>query len=498
MKLTGIVEDVFGGRTIFRGYATLRTLYKLSKEAEYQRKRNDERLPLIKDFLENSPFKFFPELIFALQFDDNDVLTKIKGEQQQGSIKLSNNSVIKKAKFQFQENNGNDPTTKVISIDFIDDEVAKKPLVRLDGNHRLSALEDIYKQESENGSLSTLLNMVVPFSILLQTKGNEAEKYESAFFYLINAKAKSLTTEENLKAIFNNPNFDNIEKQSLLGLEDISCLNDIIEKLKSKECNSFKIINDVFCGEIYTLALELSNLLPSSTSDEIFNALNYINELYENNEISKSLKFAYLALIAYKAKHDDKDTIKLCKWLNTTKINQIDFTDVKHLLKSYEKNFEKTYKVFVAMPYISHERVNDFNKLFKEVLAEISENQPYKLELIPIMRFRGEAQRIDARLIKCIKDCHIFVADLSECNSNVVFEIGLAEGNDKPIILIKSTEDKVKPPFDEKKEINKTEIPFDMDKLQYIPYSATGYYNKIKSIMKNHIPVILKERFGLV
>lgn len=498
MKLTGIVEDVFGGRTIFRGYATLRTLYKLSKEAEYQRKRNDERLPLIRDFLENSPFKFFPELIFALQFDDNDVLAKMKGEQQQGSIKLNNDFIIKKTKFQFQESNGNDPTTKVISIDFSNDQVAKKPLVRLDGNHRLSALEDIYKQESENGSLSTLLNMVVPFSILLQTKGNEAEKYESAFFYLINAKAKSLTTEENLKAIFNNPNFDNIEKQSLLGLEDISCLNDIIEKLKSKECNSFKIINDVFCGEIYTLALELSNLLPTSTSDEIFNALNYINELYENNEISKSLKFAYLALIAYKAKHDDKDTVKMCEWLNTTKINQIDFTDVKHLLESYEKNFEKTYKVFVAMPYISHERVNDFNKLFKEVLAEISENQPYKLELIPIMRFRGEAQRIDARLIKCIKDCHIFVADLSECNSNVVFEIGLAEGNNKPIILIKSTEDKAKPPFDEKKEINKTEIPFDMDKLQYIPYSATGYYNKIKSIMKNHIPVILKERFGLV
>lgn len=32
-----------------------------------------------------------------------------------------------------------------------------------------------------------------------------------------------------------------------------------------------------------------------------------------------------------------------------------------------------------------------------------------------------------------------------------------------------------------------------MDKLQYIPYSATGYYNSIKSIVRNHLPEIVKK-----
>ena len=37
--------------------------------------------------------------------------------------------------------------------------------------------------------------------------------------------------------------------------------------------------------------------------------------------------------------------------------------------------------------------------------------------------------------------------------------------------------------------------PFDMDKLQYIPYSSTGYYNDIKGIVKWNLPIIVNELF---
>ena len=66
------------------------------------------------------------------------------------------------------------------------------------------------------------------------------------------------------------------------------------------------------------------------------------------------------------------------------------------------------------MPYISHARVNEYNKLFKEVLSEISKVINHGLELIPIMRFRGPSQRIDRHLIEKIKECDIFMAGLSE------------------------------------------------------------------------------------
>ena len=55
------------------------------------------------------------------------------------------------------------------------------------------------------------------------------------------------------------------------------------------------------------------------------------------------------------------------------------------------------------------------------------------------------------------------------------------------MLLIRSNND-AKPDrvFVENEEYVKSggRVPFDMDKLQYIPYSATGYYNSIKSIIK--------------
>lgn len=128
-------------------------------------------------------------------------------------------------------------------------------------------------------------------------------------------------------------------------------------------------------------------------------------------------------------------------------------------------------------------------------MTEISKKVNYGLELIPIMRFRGASQRIDSRLINMIKKCDIFIGDLTTCNDNVIFEVGLAEGSGKKILLIKAVEeDTDKIPFDEATKLDKgVIIPFDMDKLQYIPYSNSGYYNSIKGIMRNNIPVIVEQ-----
>ena len=51
MKLTGIIEDVFRGVTIFRGYATLKTLARLSASTSYQRDKDPDRIDAIKDYI---------------------------------------------------------------------------------------------------------------------------------------------------------------------------------------------------------------------------------------------------------------------------------------------------------------------------------------------------------------------------------------------------------------------------------------------------------------
>lgn len=498
VKLTGIIEDTFKGCTLFRGYATLRTLYKLSEPGKYQREEEKKRLPEILKFLSDSKFVFFPELIFAWQIDEPDFLQKIKYEQEQGTINLNNEAQIKKAKFTFsRESVEEDPPTKVMSIFLPEQLVDQHPLKRIDGNHRLSSLKEVFENEISSNTRNPILNTVVPFSILLQTENEESQKQEAAFFYLINSKSKALTTEENLRAILSNNNFDLIEKESLLGLNEkkLDILNDIITFVKNE---NFKVIKDVFNNEIYSISSKILTQLSNPKLDQIKDSIEYIDELYAKNDIDKSsFPFVYEALIIYGATNSKEDTKKFKKWLEETKINVTRFNDVSSLLKSYEENFNKVLNVFVAMPYISHARVNDFNKLFKEVLAEISDNKPYKLQLIPIMRFRGEAQRIDQRLIQKIKECDIFIADITGCNTNVIFEIGLAEGNGKPIILINEENDRKEKPFDEAKLDTKKQIPFDMDKMQWIPYSASGYYNSIKKIMKRNISEILKQNFGL-
>lgn len=495
MKLTGIIEQVFGSRKVFRGYATMRTLVSMSKPSEYQRKLEESRLEEILSYLNNSPFKFFPELIFAWQMPDNEVLNKLCYTQQTGKISRMTEAgfTITKSKFVMQDAiDGNNPTTKVITIEFSDELIALKPLSRLDGNHRLSALEASIREEEENGVRDDTGNMVVPFSIiLLSPEENVASKIESAMFYLINSKAKPLTSEESLRSIFENDRFDNTEKNMLLSIDtDMqSRLTKLVQFLKLANMD---LVKEVFNDEIYSLAMHLSinkNISVKQLSDAIIS----INLLFRESNNSYKNPNIYKAFILYKAGNQSSLFEKFKKWIDESHLSNLDKLDATEIIGVYEELHKKhSLKVFVAMPYISFKRVNEFNTLFKEILQELTNDGPYNFELIPIMRFRGESQRIDARLIKCIRECDVFIADLTTNNDNVIFEIGMAEGLQKPMLLIKAEEDTDKMAFEEYKE--DSQIPFDMDKLQYIPYSNSGYYNDIKSIVKNNLRAILLDK----
>ena len=96
MKLTGIIEDVFRGVTIFRGYATLKTLAKLSASTNYQRSHNHDRIGDIRRYMSESQFLFFPELILGWQIEDIEAIRKIKEDESASSILIENGIKIKK------------------------------------------------------------------------------------------------------------------------------------------------------------------------------------------------------------------------------------------------------------------------------------------------------------------------------------------------------------------------------------------------------------------
>ena len=490
MKLKGLIEEVFRGVTILRGYATLGTLAKLSIPQNYQRSQDVDRVNKIKEYMNSSSFVFFPELILGWQIEDNLVVRRIKEDRNFRNITEHNNIRFKK---KTTEQDG--VTSQELTIE-IPENIDSAIFNRIDGNHRLGVLDEILN----NADNSPLLDMVVPYSIIIQAKNNESEKYEAAYFYLINSKAKPLTSDENLKSLLNQSTFTDSEKESLIGLDSnqIQYLVAITDYLKRHQLD---FINDKFNNEIYCMAytlilqiIEKDTLYTDEIFNKIINAIKYIDCLYIKDDIKYPQQDVLLALII-------KQYIQPCllgkfiDWINNNELGTIEHISYDNIIKVYDNiHRQRAYQVFVAMPYISHARVNEYNKLFKEVLSEISKKVNYGLELIPIMRFRGPSQRIDRRLIEKIKECDIFIGDLTTCNDNVIFEVGLAEGSGKKILLIKAEEDTDNIPFDEATKLDKgTIIPFDMDKLQYIPYSNSGYYNSIKSIMKNNIPAIVEQ-----
>lgn len=501
MKLTGIIEDVFRGVTIFRGYATLKTLAKLSTSTNYQRSHNTDRINDIRRYMDESQFLFFPELILGWQIEDIDAIRKIKEDESASRITIENGIKIKKARFKFKGVvDGEEPTTKVVTVE-IPKSVSSPIWNRIDGNHRLVAVDKILTGDAKN-DLGDICNQVVPFSLIIQTKdvNNEATKREAAFFYLINSKAKPLTTDENLRAILKDDLFSSIEKQSLLMLNEVQIQYiDALGKILAD--NNTDFLTEVFHKHYYSFSVALvrsiihdNEIYEEDKLIHMHNAVKYVNSVFITQKIKKPTSNILLALtLVYQTKNNVFETF--LEWINKNEVGNIHDIFYEHIVTLFDNiHKQRAYKVFVAMPYISHKRVNEFNSLFKEVLSEISKKTGFGLELIPIMRFRGESQRIDYRLIEKIKECDIFIGDLTTVNDNVIFEIGLAEGCNKKILLIKSEEDTKQLPFDEATKLDNGKIiPFDMDKLQYIPYSNSGYYNDIKRIMKNNIPTIIEQ-----
>lgn len=496
MKLRGVVESTFGGALCLRGFARIGDLAKISDSKDYQRSLDESRAKGILEYLQNSSFRFFPELIFGLQLERIDAIQNIqngkRGEISAG-IKLS--LYTKDFTDYASSDKLESPLLRRISLTFSTEK--EKYLSRIDGNHRLSAIDDYLTQNSYNPET---LNYYVPFCIILQTKSEEAEKYETAFFHLINSKSKQLTTEENLKSILSSENFNDQEIEKIIGESGVKAKK-LIEIIKSYHFQGF---GNLFAENSRSICLGIFKLLESKNQDhsitDVLKVIQAIDIIFsEEEKLVNYLRIDILLACIFYRLQSKKDFSQFKNWILSNQLFNIEETSANSIIDIYNTTHKKgPYMVFVAMPYFSHQHVTDYNTLFREVLKEIQLKENVELELIPIMRFRGASQRIDQRLIQKIKECDIFIADITSCNDNVIYEVGLAEGNNKPMILIKAEGDTTKVPFEKNEKYIKSggKVPFDMDKLQYIPYSESGYYNQIKQIIKNNLPDILRVKYN--
>jgi len=523
MIIRGILDRSLSNQICVRGFARIQELARISKaNPDYQRELIDRQIIQTSNFLTDETYLFFPEVILSLKLKqdltksgvrkDNTPIQVIEKNRQFNSNvnSLSIKPLIRKTNKVFDVSEKDVVT--IVEIYFDDAELAtliasnQHPFHRIDGNHRLSAAEQI--QDNDRIRVMNIPFCVVLFEEiiseefipergLVKTVDDSFEKFERVVFYNINSKTVPLTIEENLKGIlgedkyFNNDEVDKIFEDKgtnarnlgkRINHKDFSALSKVIKENKWAMC--LRIL------QLHTQGIERGEELKlygenDSIVDDLFEVLQELNILYKNiKPLSNNPSIEVLiAFLYYKTFCSNNKFSFFAKWIINNHLFQADETTAQSIIRIFDNIYlRKVMPVFVAMPYWSHAKVNEYNKLFKEILKDVQNQSQLNLilELIPIMRFKGKSERIDQRLLESIRNCEIFIADVTGCNPNVLYEIAFAEGCNKASILIK----------DEKDE---AVLPFDMDKRQYIPYDASIYYTDIKTKVINQLKAILAE-----
>ncbi len=483
IKLQGLLGQTFGGYITVRGTAKFSDLVNHSEAKEYQRETIPKHLEEISNYYDDRENLFFPEVILSLELKYNfDSLDAQSGVDPIHDIVSGNRfkSNVNEVNIQPLAKRHENDQLKVVNIFLNSDE---KVFGRIDGNHRLTATNTV-----------NIYNEEIPFCIVLFTE-ESIKRQEKMLFFNINSKAIPLTTEESLKSIFEDEeNFPNelLKNNNSFGWEYF-----FAKLVKRDQLNSyFPNLRTLFNNDFLTIFLKLFKLLINyeviekvdSEIEKIHVALTEINTNIYNNEQLKSSqnKAIFIAFMFYQLKSPELINF-LKSWITKNEIFNIEELEPESIINIMNNIANhKTKKIFVAMPYFSHARVTEYNKLFKEAIKEVEEAIDLPFELIPIMRNRGESERIDQRLLNQIRDCDIFIADLTGKNENVLYETAFAEGVGVPSLLIKKDNEV-------DADGNEVVMPFDMDKRQYVPYQEDSYYSSIKSIVKHNLPKILEK-----
>ena len=461
---TGQHFIVKNGIKVLRGFAKASDLYLASEpdKKNYQREEDDVHLNELSEFISemNPSGKYLPELTFVArggyELCRPDWGKKLTGIQL-GFFKNSNY-------YQLHLNG-----TK---------------LYRIDGNHRLEALQKLSTEQKE---------YYIPFAIILMGKqvlfddtdpvesslglefsgnyglvDNQDEKkiidMEAFLFYFLNAKAKRLTTEENYRGLISsdwqkheieiaNKNIILLQRLNKL-LEDNILHNDFCNNEPLKQISEIleKINEDIELNKFVKIVKIMNNLLAADCWQNL-----------------KKFEF-YCQLIFYVAyKHEDETECRqilnnLEHWVKKYNFDNTTFDNPILLYNNAQKtNNVDPINIFVAMPF-DDIHINNFTEWIETAIKNIEENKPqYKgrIHLYEIMRHRGYNIDLMDDIMEKINNCSIFIAEISPCeytfedkqilcdaNPNVMYELGIAYNLKKPIILMRESSDFPKVPSD--------------------------------------------------
>jgi hypothetical protein len=496
MIIQGILDNSLNGQLCIRGFANIKDLAKFS-EADYSYQRPLLDRTDISDFLETQEYLFFPEVILSYKFKhqfapqkDTPLIAIQNGKNYKSAINGDSISVKVLA-------DKKDLSAKAIRVvKLIVNDINGKPFHRIDGNHRLNAAETSESEKVER--------MVIPFCLLLGTEyfdsnvmvdNEETKNFDKAikvFFYNINTKTIPLTSEQNLKVLIDdNENFPDEELENIFGGRQAILTRQLMNKIDPIVLfQGFKhVIKDnyrTYFNDIFSRLL-VNEISESDAIEKTINSLQAVNQLYNENACLKANdSFGLLtAFLWYHINGIDKyNAFK--NWILSNHIFEIKEVTAGSIIKIFDKLISQKIDVFVAMPYFDGkpEIIEDYNKIYREVIDNIASTYKINISVYPIMCNKGATSDQIQDIINKIKQAEIIFADITDNNANVLYEMGWARALDKKVVVVKRK--------------NCMPVKSDIQNDTYHEYDDACRSVSLSKIIRDNIIEILKNNYGII
>lgn len=454
MRLTGIIDFTMDNFLCIRGFATMLQLAEISKaDDNIQRDLIEDHRGDMEAFLSGGSFTFFPEVILGtnMRGSDKDIekinILREKVHAEAGMGRMVINGIkysIKRNAIKKENNDLAYDITQTVVMEFDKSQIIGKEFLRIDGNHRLSAVN----------ANSSYASKRIPYCLLLFRDDIETDKFCRALFYNINAKQIPLKMEHNLKIIIESEQtFDDETLKNSFGF-NYFLTRKIVETVDFAEFPFVKMLvgenTFTYFVDVFEILLEKNLIKKSDEGIEIISdVLPKIDEASQKVFMTGTPKcLAVIGAYTYYALLDEYKADKFLKWVKQNSLMDILELHIRDVIDIYDKIYDSVpKKIFMSMGF--NEETEDTYKEVKDVVKIVKEKYNVDIETIRVDKHKdGYSDVISKRIIEGIDNCDLLIADLSYGNKNVHHEIGYAQGKGKKVLLLYQIR-KGADPFDE-------------------------------------------------
>ena len=474
--LSGILEFSMGNFLCLRGYTDYKTLSNISEpNKDVQRELMENHKGEMAAFLNSGEYRFFPEIVLSVSLltDNNHtevseflnaVMGKKEWNKKLGEINISI----------FNHDAGDKNRVAHITFD-----ETKIKLNRIDGNHRLSAANEVVG------------DFKVPFCLILCQNPDDENRYSRAIFHNINAKQIPLDLEENLKVILGSSEVfsdDKLKTDPSFGWKYYLARKTIY----TIDFSYFPSINSYISASKHSFFVDLYGFLIKNKSVEendsaiatVKSQLVEVEQALVESEITATTtNIAVIGALAYYKLTNESKYRGFLSWIKKNNIGNVEKLHIDDVINLYDEIYEHVpKKVFLARWYPSaeHDGDDEFRKAESRISAIKEIVQQLNLELTDLGTRETGTFDIRDVMYHDIRECDIFIADLSGARHNVMIEVGYALKHVKTarMLFYFQASDKCK------------SVPFDVSHLNYVPIVDSA---EIKTSVKVRIENILEQ-----